>query len=82
MNLPFTAGPGLFSEHYHQRREYFIASGGVIKFRGNQSISKRMVDSQSFSNVSLDYVNKRVTQQGEVDYFKITCTLKSVNGQK
>jgi Tfp pilus assembly PilM family ATPase/Tfp pilus assembly protein PilN len=43
---------------------------------------KDMVDSQSFSNVSLDYVNKRVTQQGEVDYFKITCALNAVNGQK
>ena len=43
---------------------------------------KDMVNSSSFSNVNLDYVNKRVTQQGEVDYFKITSTLKSVNGQK
>jgi Tfp pilus assembly protein PilN len=43
---------------------------------------KDMVGSKSFSNVNLDYVNKRVTDQGEVDYFKITCTLNSVNGQK
>jgi len=43
---------------------------------------KDMVDSQSFSNVSLDYVNKRVTQQGEVDYFKITCTFNPGNSQK
>jgi len=43
---------------------------------------KDMVGSQRFSNVSLDYVNKRVTQQGEVDYFKITSTLRSTNGPK
>jgi Tfp pilus assembly PilM family ATPase/Tfp pilus assembly protein PilN len=43
---------------------------------------KDMVSSQSFSNVNLDYVNKRVTQDGEVDYFKITCTLKPGKGQK
>jgi len=43
---------------------------------------KDMVSSRSFSNVSLDYVNKRITQQGEVDYFKITCTLKNVTNLK
>ncbi len=41
-----------------------------------------MVLSPTFTNVSLDYVNKRINQQGEVDYFKITCTLRSVNGGK
>jgi Tfp pilus assembly protein PilN len=66
-----------------------ISNGATLSFEGmslnsveiNQ-FQKDMVNSQIFSNVSLDYVNKRVTQQGEVDYFKITCTLKSVNGQK
>jgi Tfp pilus assembly protein PilN len=43
---------------------------------------KGMVDSARFSNVNLDYVNKRLTQQGEIDYFKITCTIKSVSRQK
>ena len=43
---------------------------------------KAMVESPRFFNVSLDYVNKRVTQQGEVDYFKITSSLRSVNGKK
>ncbi len=41
-----------------------------------------MVDSSDFSNVSLDYVNKRITQQGEVDYFKITSTLKTVSNKE
>ncbi len=66
-----------------------ISDGDTLSLQGASSspveinqFQKNMVDSQSFSNVSLDYVNKRVTQQGEVDYFKITCTLKSVNGQK
>lgn len=36
---------------------------------------KGMVSSTKFFNVNLDYVNKRVTQQGEVDYFKITCMI-------
>jgi len=43
---------------------------------------KGMVESKVFSNVSLDYVNKRITQQGEIEYFKIACTLHSVNGHK
>jgi len=66
-----------------------ISDGNTLSLQGVSSNSveinqfqKGMVDSQIFSNVNLDYVNKRVAQQGEVDYFKITCTLKSVNGQK
>ena len=43
---------------------------------------KALVDSVRFSNVNLDYVNKRLTQQGEVDYFKITCTIRSVSREK
>jgi Tfp pilus assembly protein PilN len=65
-----------------------ISDGNTLSLQGVSSnpveinqFQKGMVDSQMFSNVSLDYVNKRVTQQGEVDYFKITCTLSSVNGQ-
>jgi len=66
-----------------------ISDGDTLSLQGvsanplevNQ-FQKGLVDSQDFSNVSLDYVNKRVTQQGEVDYFKITCTLKSANGKK
>ncbi len=41
-----------------------------------------LVRSKNFSNVTLNYVNKRVTQQGEVNYFKITCTFKPVRGQQ
>ncbi len=66
-----------------------ISNGDTLSLQGVSSnaveinqFQKDMVNSQSFSNVSLDYVNKRVTVQGEVDYFKITCALKSVNGQK
>ena len=66
-----------------------ISGGNILSLEGmslnsaeiNQ-FQKDMVNSSSFSNVNLDYVNKRITQQGEVDYFKITSTLKSVNGQK
>ncbi len=57
-----------------------ISDGDTLSLQGVSSNSveinqfqKDMVDSPRFSNVSLDYVNKRVTQQGEVDYFKITC---------
>jgi len=63
-----------------------ISNGNTLSLEGmslnsveiNQ-FQKDMVDSSSFSNVNLDYVNKRVTQQGEMDYFKITCTLNNVN---
>ncbi len=40
---------------------------------------KDLANYQKFSNVNLDYVNKRVTQQGEVDYFKITCAFKPMS---
>lgn len=66
-----------------------ISNGNTLSLQGVSSntveinqFQQDMVNSRSFSNVSLDYVNKRVTQQGEVDYFKITCTLKTVNGRK
>ena len=66
-----------------------ISNGDTLSLQGVSSSSveinqfqKYMVDSQIFSNVRLDYVNKRITQQGEVDYFKITCTLKSVGAPK
>jgi len=66
-----------------------INDGNILSLQGMSTNSveinqfqKDMVASPSFSNVSLDYVNKRVTQQGEVDYFKITSTLKSVSGKK
>jgi Tfp pilus assembly PilM family ATPase/Tfp pilus assembly protein PilN len=66
-----------------------ITDGNVLSLQGVSSVpvvinqfQKDMVNAQNFSDVSLDYVNKRVTQDGEVDYFKITCKLKSVNGQK
>jgi Tfp pilus assembly protein PilN len=65
-----------------------INDGNTLSLQGMSTnavdinqFQKDMVNSPSFSNVSLDYVNKRVTQQGEVDYFKITTTLKLVNGQ-
>ena len=66
-----------------------ISDGNVLSLQGvslnsvliNQ-FQKAMVNDPGFSIVSLDYVNKRVTQQGEVDYFKITSTFNSVNGQK
>ncbi len=66
-----------------------ISNGNTLSLQGvstnavaiNQ-FQKDMVNSPSFSNVDLNYVNKRVTQDGEVDYFKITCMLKNVNGQK
>jgi len=66
-----------------------ISEGNTLSLQGISTSSveinqfqQSMVDSHSFSNVNLDYVNKRVTQVGEDDYFKITCSLKSVAGQK
>ena len=64
-----------------------ISSGVSLALQGVASNSsdinqfqKSMVASPYFFNVSLDYVNKRVTSQGELDYFKITATLKNVSG--
>ena len=64
-----------------------ISDGNTLSLQGVSSspveinqFQKSMVDAPDFSNVSLDYVNKRVTQQGEVDYFKITCALKPLGG--
>jgi len=63
-----------------------ISDGNVLSVQGVSSspvdinqFQRDMDSSHSFSNVSLDYVNKRVTQQGELDYFKITCTLNGIN---
>ncbi|MDE2027535.1 MAG: pilus assembly protein PilM [Candidatus Omnitrophica bacterium] len=41
---------------------------------------KNMVASSYFANVALDYVNKRVGQQGEMEYFKISSTLRNAGG--
>ena len=56
-----------------------ISDGNSLSFEGVASnavdinlFQKKMIDSKMFANVNLDYVNKRITQQGEVDYFKIT----------
>jgi hypothetical protein len=66
-----------------------ISDGNTLSLQGVSTNSvainqfqKGMVDSKNFTNVSLDYVNKRVTSQGEIDYFKITCALKSGKSQK
>jgi Tfp pilus assembly protein PilN len=66
-----------------------ISEGNTLSLQGVSSNSveinqfqKDMVNSQNFIHVNLDYVNKRVTAQGEVDYFKITSTFKPANGQK
>lgn len=66
-----------------------VTEGNVLSMEGVSSnpveinqFQKDMVDSRLFSHVSLDYVNKRVTQQGEVDYFKITCTYNAPQSQK
>jgi Tfp pilus assembly PilM family ATPase len=49
----------------------FSSKGGDIN-----DMQKAFVDSVYFENVKLDYVNKRITQDGEVNYFKITCQIK------
>ncbi|MBF0510793.1 MAG: pilus assembly protein PilM [Candidatus Omnitrophica bacterium] len=36
-----------------------------------------LVNTHDFSDVKLEYVNKRMTQQGEIDYFKMTCIINS-----
>jgi len=66
-----------------------ISDGNTLSLQGIASnpvdinqFQRGMVQSSRFSNVSLDYVNKRVAQQGEVDYFKITCTLDPMKGRK
>jgi len=58
-----------------------ISDGHALSFEGMSPNSvainqfqKAMLASQGFFNVSLDYVNKRPETQGEVYYFKITCT--------
>ncbi|MBI4310047.1 MAG: pilus assembly protein PilM [Candidatus Omnitrophica bacterium] len=64
-----------------------ISDGNILTFQGISSrpgdinqLQKDMVDSPFFATVNLDYVNKRVTQDGEVNYFKITCAIKPVKG--
>jgi Tfp pilus assembly protein PilN len=66
-----------------------ISDGNTLSFQGVSSstveinqFQKSMADSKNFSNGNLDYVNKRVTQEGEVDYFKIRCTVNTRNGPK
>jgi len=66
-----------------------IGEGNTLSLEGVSSnpveinqFQRAMVDSKNFSHVSLDYVNKRVTQEGEVDYFKITCTYNPLNNLK
>ena len=47
--------------------------------RSSQNINqlqKSMADSSIFANVTLDYVNKRILDQAELNYFKITCQFK------
>jgi len=68
---------------------FTISDGNTLSLEGVTSnpvainqFQRDMVNSKYFSNVSLDYDNKRVTQDGEVDYFKITCILNFVNGIK
>jgi len=63
-----------------------ISDNNTLSFEGvaTNSLSinqfqQDMVHTKSFSNVNLDYVNKRVVQDGEVDYFKITCTFNSAS---
>jgi len=50
-----------------------------VSFHGEEinRFQKALVDSARFSNVNLDYVNKRTTQEGEVNYFKITFQVKA-----
>jgi len=66
-----------------------INNGDTLSLQGVSSnaveinqFQRDMVNSPIFSNVNLDYVNKRVTQNGEVDYFKITCSLRPRNDTK
>jgi hypothetical protein len=40
---------------------------------------KGMVDSPYFANVTLNYVNKRASPQGEITHFKISCTFKTMD---
>ena len=50
-----------------------------VSFKGEDInlFQNAMVGSPKFNNVNLDYVNKRTTQDGEVNYFKITCQVKA-----
>ena len=62
---------------------FTISNQKVMSLQGFTSIGsnvnnlqKAMASSAVFTNVNLEYVNKRVTQQGEVNYFKITCVIR------
>ena len=43
-------------------------------------LQEGMINSPLFAKVNLDYVNKRVIPEGEVNYFKITCVIKPEKG--
>ena len=68
-----------------------LSDGYHLTFQGlsnrNSDINdlqRAFVNSDYFDNVNLDYVNKRITQDGEVNYFKISCVIKDqgqANGQ-
>ena len=63
-----------------------IVEGNILAIQGitkdsrqiNQ-LQKAMTDTGIFTNVTLNFVNKRALDQGESNYFKITCQVKGTN---
>ncbi len=60
-----------------------INNGNILSFQGVSpkagdinKLQKDLVELPFFSNVNLDFVDKRTTQEGESNYFKITCTVR------
>jgi len=58
-------------------QEHLLSFQGFTNKVGDiNEIQKALVNSSYFDNVNLDYVNKRVTLDGELNYFKITSQIK------
>lgn len=64
-----------------------LSNGNIIAFEGITSnvndvsmVQQSLASGGVFTNVRLDYVNKRATQEGEFNYFKITGMIKAAQG--
>ncbi|MBF0490285.1 MAG: pilus assembly protein PilM [Candidatus Omnitrophica bacterium] len=61
----------LDQDHHLSLQGYTARSSDI------NDMQKSFVSSSYFDNVNLDYVNKRVTMEGELNYFKITEHIRS-----
>jgi Tfp pilus assembly PilM family ATPase/Tfp pilus assembly protein PilN len=69
--------PGTVLTSLSLTREHSLSLQGYTTKVGEvNDMQRALVGSVFFDTVNLDYVNKRVTLDGELDYFKMTCHIK------